>query len=384
MSALVTLAGDGTWRIPTDERARDLDENTLRLEALTRLRGLLGDDLEDQIATRLFLPTVLGTGGGGGVPEAARHMLPQSLALLAGTTGDLTSYGWRIGPGAGRAWRVAGELHARVLEAARIALLGYEGPLQVSALGPLTLAASTFLASGERTLSDRGALRDLPHLLAEGLAGEVAAVRSHVPGADVHLHLDDSAAMPVLAGRIPTPSGYRRYPALPAPEIGGLWQVLLEALGESADLDPGRITLAPGTEPSLLGAARTAGARHLAFSPAALPVIGGQGTRGAGHGTGRRTWEDLAEAREAGLELDLVLDPRRAEPVLEAVAHSWRELGYGPRELAGFTLMAHRPASARSATADPAAEGAHDDLLGEDDLRALMRVAPSWAERIER
>ena len=98
MKPLVTLTGDGTFRAPTPEQALRLGlPEDPPLAALMRLRALLGDDLEEQIATRLYLPSALGQ-------DETDHLLPASLALLAETTGDLVSYGWRLGSGTGRAW----------------------------------------------------------------------------------------------------------------------------------------------------------------------------------------------------------------------------------------------------------------------------------------
>lgn len=381
---LVTITGDGTWQVPTDGggdqgarpsvgprasggTADPADSDADRLLALTRLRGLLGDDLEEQIGTRLFLPAALGT-------TSADQLLPQSLTLLAGTTGDLASYGWRIGPGSSRSWRSAQETRQRLLEAARIALHGYEGDLVVTTLGPLTLAAATFLGSGERTLADRGALRDLPHLLAEGIAEHLAAVRSHVPGARPRLLIRDGAALALARGAIPTPSEYRRYPALPVPDIGEVWRTLLEDLRAGAGLDAADVTLAPSSDHALLRAARTAGAARLALAPAGLSA-----------------WELLAELREDGAGIELVVDPRdprRLEAQLESVARSWRELGFGPRDLAGFTWLAHRPdrgvgPALPGGGADPSAEPSRESLLDESDLQTLLRAAPAWAERIE-
>jgi hypothetical protein len=245
---LVTIAGDGTWQVPTegsgDQGARPsvgprasggtadpADSDADRLLALTRLRGLLGDDLEEQIGTRLFLPAALGT-------TSADQLLPQSLTLLAGTTGDLASYGWRIGPGSSRSWRSAQETRQRLLEAARIALHGYEGDLVVTTLGPLTLTAATFLGSGERTLADRGALRDLPHLLAEGIAEHLAAVRSHVPGARAaSADPRRRRARPRPRARSPRPRSTAATRHSPSPTSGRSGAPLLEELRAGAGLD---------------------------------------------------------------------------------------------------------------------------------------------------
>lgn len=119
MKPLVTLTGDGTFRAPSPQQmiTHELPDDP-HLAALTRLRSLLGDDLEDQIATRMFLPAALGI-------DDTDHLLPSTLVLLAETTGDLASYGWRMGPGRGRAWQHAREQRERLIDAARIALYGY-------------------------------------------------------------------------------------------------------------------------------------------------------------------------------------------------------------------------------------------------------------------
>ncbi|WP_245810344.1 hypothetical protein [Brachybacterium massiliense] len=203
MRPLVTLTGDGTFRAPTPQDALRLElPDDPYLASLMRLRALLGDDLEEQIATRLYLPSALGQ-------DEADHLLPATLALLAETTGDLVSYGWRLGTGTGLAWQRAREQRRRMLDAARIALLGYEGPLMTTALGPATLSGATFLQSGERTLGDPGAVRDLPMLLAEGLVDHLATLQERVPGAQLHVLLREDAVAAVHEGRIPTPSGRR-------------------------------------------------------------------------------------------------------------------------------------------------------------------------------
>lgn len=393
MSALVTITGDGTFRVPRGVRAggtggahgsgsthgtgategpfSEIEDPALA--ALVRLRALLGDDPEEQIATRLYLPSALGQ-------DATDHLLPASLALLAGTTGDLASYGWRLGPGIGRAWQRARELRERMIDAARIALFGYEGPLALTTMGPATLAAATFLPSGERTLADRGAVRDLPMLLAEGLADHLDAVRERVPGAALHLLVREDAVGAVVAGTIPTPSGRRRYPAIPGPEIGLLWKCLLTGLASADALNVEAITLGVGTDVTVLRTAREIGVRNLAISPAHLPPLESP--------DGRVLWEELAMAHEDGCRLELAVDPRPGHGmtrVLDGVLETWGRLGYGPADAAGTTLIAHTGAAhaVRSSRPDPSAQPDVETLLTEPDLEALLRAAPAWAERIE-
>lgn len=372
MKPLVTLTGDGTFRAPTPEQALRLElPEDPPLAALMRLRSLLGDDLEEQIATRLYLPSALGR-------DETDHLLPASLALLAETTGDLVSYGWRLGPGTGRAWQHARELRERMLDAARIALLGYEGALMTTALGPATLSGATYLQSGERTLGDPGAVRDLPMLLAEGLVDHLTSLQERVPGAQLHVLLREDAVAAVHQGRIPTPSGRRRYAPLPAPEIGVLWSCLFVAL-EDYGLDANSVTLGIGADISLLRAARDAGARRMAIAPRRLPALTTP--------EGRALWEGIAEACDDGCTFELVVDPRPGGllgPELEMMFETWRRLGHSDADAAGVAVIAHHGAShgLHSGLVDPSAQPEASTLLDEQALEALLRVAPSWAERL--
>jgi methionine synthase II (cobalamin-independent) len=88
---------------------------------------------------------------------------------------------------------------------------GYAGPVKVQAAGPYTLAASLDLAVGGRMLRDPGAVRDLADSLAEGLRGHVADVRRRLPAATVLLQIDEPSLPAVLAGHVPTESGFSAY-----------------------------------------------------------------------------------------------------------------------------------------------------------------------------
>lgn len=372
MTPLLTLTGDGTFRALTPERceALGLPEDP-HLSALMRLRSLLGDDLEEQLATRLYLPAALGL-------DETDHLLPATLALLAETTGDLVSYGWRLGAGTGLAWQHARELRERTLDAARIALLGYEGLLTTTALGPATLSAATYLQSGERTLGDPGAVRDLPMLLAEGLADHLAAVAERVPGAHRHLLLREDAVAGVHEGRIPTPSGRRRYAPLAAPEIGMLWRSLVVAL-ESVGLGADAITFGVGADATLLRAARDAGVRRMSLSPRRMPALD--------TAAGVALWEGIAEAAEQGCSFELVVDPRpggRLVPEVERMFEIWRRLGHPEHSAAGITVIAHTGAAhdVHSGRVDPSAQPEVSTLLDETAIEALLRLAPSYAERL--
>lgn len=110
------------------------------------------------------------------------------------------------------------------------AYAGYTGLLKVQAAGPWTLAAGVELPRGDRALSDRGAVRDLAAALREGLDDHAREVARRVPTATVIRQLDEPSLPAVLAGRIPTASGFG---ALRRPEEPELTEVLHAAMDDT-------------------------------------------------------------------------------------------------------------------------------------------------------
>ena len=109
--------------------------------------------------------------------------------------------------------------------------------------GPWTLGAGIYLYRGERALADPGAVRDLAQSLAEGVRVHLAEVQRLVPGATLVLQVDEPSLPAVLAGRLPTSSGFGHLRAVdPRSRSAGLQQVLAAA-GERATVvhccDPG-------------------------------------------------------------------------------------------------------------------------------------------------
>jgi methionine synthase II (cobalamin-independent) len=140
-------------------------------------------------------------------------LIGRTAALLPGLPVETTPAGWRLARNPGRDLRRAHDLLERDLDAIEEAAAGYQGPLKVQACGPWTLAASLELpASQDVALADHGAVADLTASLAEGLGAHVAEVRRRVPGATVLVQLDEPSLPAVLAGSVPTASGWRRFP----------------------------------------------------------------------------------------------------------------------------------------------------------------------------
>jgi methionine synthase II (cobalamin-independent) len=241
-----------------------------------------------------YLPEVPGRGPAAG-------MTGRALAMVSALGADLQPVGWRLTGGDGASGGVdqrrGRSLLGQDLDTLEEQAQGLVGPLKVQVVGPWTLAATVERPRGDRVLADHGARRELAQALAEGVAAHVADVRRRVPSASVLVQVDEPALPPVLAGQVPTASGFSRH--------------------RSVD--------APGAAPALewvLGAARDAGADTVVHCCAPdVPV------------------DLLVRCGAGGVSVDLgVLD----SDGLDAVA---RTLGSGRRLLLGV-VPATRPASA--------------------------------------
>src|SRR6185312_11477354 len=81
----------------------------------------------------------------------------------------------------------------------------------------MTLAASLYLSRGDRVVSDPGAVRELAASLAAGLAEHLAAIRRSVPGAQPTVLLQEPLLAQVMAGVLPSFSGYSALRSVPGP-----------------------------------------------------------------------------------------------------------------------------------------------------------------------
>ncbi len=209
-------------------------------------------------------------------------LIGRTAGLLVDLPVDLQPSGWRFVDRPGRdaartaaLWREDIDVLAEVFD-------GYAGDLKVQVCGPWTLGAGLWLPRGERILVDAGARRELVASLAQGVRDHLALVRRAVPGARLVVQLDEPSLPAVLAGRLPTDSGYGRIPAVETEEaISGLRAVLSAADGAET-LMHSCATDAP------IGLMRAAGPGGLSVDTTVI---------------GRRGWESLAVAVEDGLRL---------------------------------------------------------------------------------
>lgn len=171
------------------------------------------------------------------VPElpvrgAGADLTGRTAALLVDLHVDLQPSGWRLVDRAGADERRAAAMLGNDLDAVQIAALGYTGALKVQVAGPLTLAATIELPRGDRVLADYGARRDLAQSLAEGVRRHIAAVAERIPGARLVVQVDEPGLPAVLAGSVPTSSGFGRLRAVDRVEAEQLLAEVLSAAGE--------------------------------------------------------------------------------------------------------------------------------------------------------
>ena len=176
--------------------------------AATGIGSLPGTDIVDAVALVFgelpdlpFLPELPRRGPGA-------DLLGRTAALLVDLPVEVYANRWRLAARPGRDLRAARDLWARDLDTLTDRAAGYTGPLKVQAAGAYTLAAGLELPVGGVVLRDPGAVRELAASLAEGLRAHVADVTKRVPGASVLLQLDEPSLPAVLAGTVPTESGF--------------------------------------------------------------------------------------------------------------------------------------------------------------------------------
>jgi hypothetical protein len=147
------------------------------------------------------------------------RMVGRGIAVLSGLGADLQPAGWRLTDAPGR-----DQLRARAtLRDDRDQLeevsQGYCGLFKIAFVGPWTMAASVERPRGDRLLADHGARRDLVQSLAEGIAEFVDDLRRRLPDLDLVVQVDEPALPAVLAGEIPTASGFSKHRKVDLPEI---------------------------------------------------------------------------------------------------------------------------------------------------------------------
>lgn len=186
-------------------------------KALTVVRDLLSED------GLPYLPELPARGPGADI-------IGRGAGLLADLAVDLQPMGWRFVDRAGRDAHRTSALLREDLDELAEAFDGYGGDLKVQIAGPWTLASSIWLHRGERSVVDAGATRDVIASLAEGLRAHLLEISRLVPKASLVVQIDEPSLPAVLAGRLPTASGFGRIRAIDsAVAVEGLRAVVAAA-----------------------------------------------------------------------------------------------------------------------------------------------------------
>jgi hypothetical protein len=228
------------------------------------------------------------------LPErgAGADMIGRTAALLVDLAVELVPSGYRVTARAGRDHRHGVDLlrtDVDALEQAVDSAGARPEVIKLQAAGPWTLAAGVELRSGHRVLTDPGAVREFAASLAEGLRVHATEVSRRL-GVTTVVQLDEPGLPAVLAGGVPTPSGYGTVPAVPEADVVELLRGVLDALPVP------RIVHCCAPRPPLELVHR-AGADVLAVDAELLA------------GAPRATVDALGEAWDAGLSVLLGLVP---------------------------------------------------------------------------
>lgn len=281
---------------------------------------LVRDSLADTAHGLPYLPELPARGPGA-------DLIGRGAGLLADLPVDLQPSGWRLVDRPGLDAHRTRAMLRRDLDDLAEVFDGYTGRLKVQVAGPWTLAAHVRLARGERVVGDLGAARDLAQSLAEGVRRHVAQVRRLLPGADVVVQVDEPSLPAVLAGRLPTSSGYGMHRAVDAETARRGLTDVIDAAAEDAGDGRGPVVVhccAPEPPLSLL---REAGARAIALDVTLLDPRG---------------WERVAAEVEAGVALwaglDADADGRSMADTLRPLVDGWQRVGLPSAALDGVTV----------------------------------------------
>ena len=174
-----------------------------------------------------YVPEVPGRGPG-------TTMTGRAVAIATELAFDLQPAGWRLTGTAGFDQRRARSRLAQDLDQVEEQTQGYTGTFKTQVAGPWTLASTVERPRGDLTLADPGARRELAQALAEGVRGHVADLRRRLPGVERWVVQVDEPALPaVLAGAVPTASGFGRHRSVQPPEAGAALGWVLEAVRDA-------------------------------------------------------------------------------------------------------------------------------------------------------
>lgn len=285
---------------------------------------------------------------GRGAPSA---MIGRGTAFLSGLAVDLQPAGWRLTDASSREHRLARATVRSDLDQLEEQAQDYEGSFKVSVAGAWTLSAMMERPRGDRVLADHGARRELAQSLNQGVADLAAELQRRLPKLELIMQVDEPMLPAVLAGSIPTASGFSRHRVVDIPEVSGVFTALAERLNAFDRPVPVIVHSCAADIP--IGMLHRAGVAGISVDQSLL------GTRG---------WDEIAAALDAGVQVWL-----GAQPTSQVL---------GPDEVARRVLGGLRPLELDPLTAARVVITPACGLAGSDRAAAIttMRTLRSAAE----
>jgi len=201
---------------------------------------------------------------------------------------DLQPAGWRLVSSESLDEARARAMLRRDLDAFEEAASTADRCVKVAVTGPLTLAAGVERPRGDKVLADHGARRELAESLAEGISVHAREVRARFPHAQLVVQIDEPMLPTVLAGNVPTASGFSRHRAVRVEEARGSLTGVLSA-ARAAGAVPIVHSCAGTVDVGLL---RSAGADAVSIDLSALIRPDGKGLAG---GVDADTWSEAID-----------------------------------------------------------------------------------------
>lgn len=253
----------------------------------------------------------------------------RSAGLLVDLPVELVAGQWQVAARPGADVAAARAYAADDLAATQAAAQGYAGAFKVAVLGPVTLAANLGQARGEVALTDPGLRRDITASLAEGVTALLRDVRDRLPAAQPVLQLDEPSLPAVLAGSLPTRSGWGRLGPLEQDTARAMVAEVLAAAGADEKHPPVRGPIVHSCARDLpLDLLVAAGARAVSFD---LDLVGDADL------------DSLGTMVEAGTMLVVgavpTTRPLTGEQAAARVAALWSRLGFSADALRDTTVV---------------------------------------------
>jgi methionine synthase II (cobalamin-independent) len=272
-------------------------------EAADAVLGELSDDLP-------FLPEL---------PARGVHaaMIGRTASLVTAIGVDLQPAGWRLTDGSGIDHRRAVSLLAQDLDVVEDLAQGRSGSFKVQVAGPWTLAAAMERPRGDKVVGDHGARRDLAQALADGVGAHVADVAHRLEPATLEVQVDEPSLPAVLAGAVPTASGFHRHRSVTPDEAAQALDWIFDAISSNGGM-PVVHCCGAGVPVDLL--AKTA-ATALSFDLQLMPATS-YDLLGAWVDAGRRLWPGAVPAVEPEGR------PPTDAAVTARVSSWWADLGF--------------------------------------------------------